>query len=139
MPPDRSAPWRVVYYRTAGGPVPTTNFLLECPRKVRATILAALNAVALAPPPRFSGGGYWEAMHGDMGGYFEVRKDGPGREHFRLFCILDHDGPGLDGPAIVAIAGLRKPFRTKLSEADYAWVRRLGDDYKSTSPRRIAE
>lgn len=119
--------------------MPATNFLLECPGKVSATILAALNAVALAPPPRFSGGGYWEAMHGEMRGYFEVRVNGPGREHFRLFCILDHNGPGLGGPAIAAIAGLRKPFKARLREADYAWVRGLGDDYKSTRPRRIAE
>jgi len=30
-----------------------------------------------APPPRFSGGGKWEAMHGDMAGYYEVRATGP--------------------------------------------------------------
>jgi len=31
-----------------------------------------LEAVTTAPPPSFSGGGKWEAMHDDMAGYFEV-------------------------------------------------------------------
>ena len=37
---------------------------------------AALAAVASAPPKRFAGGGYWEAMGGAMTGWFEVRVDG---------------------------------------------------------------
>ena len=32
----------------------------------------------------------WEAMHGEMGGYYEIRVTGPGREHFRLFCRLEN-------------------------------------------------
>jgi hypothetical protein len=48
-----------------------------------------LTHVAAAPPKRFSGGGYWEAMHGEMTGWFEVRVDGPQRRHYRLFCLLD--------------------------------------------------
>jgi hypothetical protein len=35
---------------------------------------AVLTAVAAAPPHRFSGGGYWEAMHGEMTGYCEVSR-----------------------------------------------------------------
>ena len=35
-------------------------------------LMAILDAVAEAPPPQFSGGGQWEAMHGDMGGYYEI-------------------------------------------------------------------
>lgn len=66
------------------------------PAKVRATMRAALVAVASAPPKRFAGGGYWEAMKGD------------------------------------------KPFRTTLSDADYAAVRRLGDEYRSRNPRSLA-
>ena len=38
---------------------------------------AVLAQVASAPPKRFAGGGYWEAMKGDMTGWFEVRVDGP--------------------------------------------------------------
>lgn len=40
----------------------------------------------MAPPPAFSGGGFWEAMHG----YYEIRRIGPGRRHYRLYCILDN-------------------------------------------------
>lgn len=50
-------------------------------------MVAVLHAVAEAPPPAYSGGGYWEAMHDDMSGYFEVRMDGPSRTHYRLFCL----------------------------------------------------
>lgn len=58
-----------------------------CPEKVRRTFRAVLIEVAKAPPKRFAGGGYWEAMHGDMSGWFEVRVDGPKRTHYRLFCL----------------------------------------------------
>ena len=30
---------------------------------------AVLDDVAAAPPPRCSGGGSWEALHGEMGGF----------------------------------------------------------------------
>ena len=55
--------------------------------------------VAAAPPKRFAGGGYWEAMKG--------------------------------------VAGLDKPFRTTLSDSDYAAVRWLGVEYRSRNPRSI--
>jgi hypothetical protein len=70
-------PWAVVYYRTADGEIPAEDFLESCPNAVEAKIEAVLTAVADAPPPQFSGGGMWEAMHGDMSGYFEVRVGGP--------------------------------------------------------------
>lgn len=132
-------PWDIVYYRRRDGAVPCADFLDEIPDKIEAKILAVLDAVAKAPPPQFSGGGMWEAMHGDMTGYHEVRVTGPGREHFRLFCLLDRDGPGLPRPAIVGLDGRRKPFMTKLSASDYKTIRELGDDYKASDPRRIAE
>ncbi|MBI5534601.1 MAG: hypothetical protein HY898_17880 [Deltaproteobacteria bacterium] len=92
-----------------------------------------------APPPMFSGGGMWEAMHDDMAGYFEVRVDGPKRRHYRLFCLLERDGAklGLGGPSIVLITPKDKPFRTVLSKADYADVRRLGEEYKARVPRSV--
>ena len=100
---------------------------------------AVLKAVADAPPNAFAGGGYWEAMHGTMVGYYEVRVDGRDRRHYRLFCVLEREGAqlGLGGPSLVAIAGLEKPFRTKLSERDYARVRQLGDEYRSRVPRSV--
>jgi hypothetical protein len=111
----------------------------------RSTLTAALDDVALGPPVQYRGGGYWEAMHGAMTGWFEVRGTGPGREQFRLFCLLENvdeaemAARGLDRPAIAVITGLRKPFRTTFTDADYAAVRNLGDDHKAQRPRRIAE
>jgi hypothetical protein len=49
--------------------VPALEFLDDCPGTIDAQFAAVLDAVATAPPPRFSGGGKWEAMHGTMGGW----------------------------------------------------------------------
>jgi hypothetical protein len=74
----------------------------------------------------------------------EIRLTGPGREQFRLFCLLENANDeelvarGFSKPAIAVITGLRKPWRTKFSERDYARVRRLGDEHKRNRPRRIA-
>ncbi len=103
-----------------------------------------LDAVAAAPPPRFSGGGKWEAMHSAMGGWHEIRLTGPGREQFRLFCLLENSTPGelarrgLSEPAIAVITGLRNPWRTAFSDRDYQRVRALGADHQANHPRRIA-
>ena len=99
---------------------------------------AVLVAVAASPPKKFAGGGYWEAMKGDMAGWFEVRVDGPKRHHYRLFCRLDYQATNVSKPLLVVVAGLDKPFRTVLSDADYAKVRRLGDEYLSRNPRCLA-
>ena len=137
--------WDVVYYKASDNSVPAIDFLEGCPTKVAANLLAVLDAVAEAPPPQYSGGGKWEAMHGAMGGYFEVRASGPGREQFRLFCVLENADPtelrrrGLSSPAIVVLTGLRKPWRTKFSERDYRAVSAHGNDHQSNVPRRIAE
>lgn len=91
-----------------------------------------------------SGGGYWEAMHGDMGGYDEIRLTGPGRHQYRLFCILDNGSPeelrvrGFDAPQIAAITGMIKDSGKKFSDRDYAKVRKLGSEYLAELPRRIA-
>lgn len=137
--------WDVVYYRAPDKSVPAMDFLEGCPTKVAANLLAVLEAVAEAPPPQYSGGGKWEAMHGTMGGYFEVRASGPGREQFRLFCLLENADAtelrrrGLASPALAVLTGMRKPWRTKFSERDYRGVRLLGNDHQSNVPRRIAE
>ncbi|MER5312850.1 hypothetical protein ABT034_34340 [Streptomyces sp. NPDC002773] len=106
-----------------------------CPAKVRATMRAVLAEVAAAPPKRFAGGGYWEAMKGDMGGWYEVRVNGPGRHHYRLFCLLDYEAEGREKPLLVVITGLDKPFRTVLSDNDYRSVRKLGEEYRERNPR----
>jgi hypothetical protein len=136
--------WGIVYYATQSGDVPADDFLDACPSKVEATILATLEAVRAAPPPAFSGGGKWEAMHGDMGGFYEIRVTGPGRRHYRLFCLLDNASPeelvarGFDRPQIAVITGMVKNHRETFSNRDYAKVRKLGEDYKARTPRRIA-
>lgn len=108
------------------------------PTGVRAKFRAVLAAVAAAPPKRFAGGGYWEAMKGDMRGWFEVRVDGPRRHHYRLFCLLDYDAQGQGKPLLVVIDGRDKPFRTTLSEEDYATVRALGAEYWARNPRSLS-
>jgi Txe/YoeB family toxin of Txe-Axe toxin-antitoxin module len=137
--------WGVVYYQAPDGSIPANAFLDSCPTKVEATILAVLEAVRRAPPPQFSGGGKWEAMHGAMGGYYEIRVTGPGRTHYRLFCMLDNGSReelaerGFDRPQIVVLNGMSKRHRTEFSEREYRkQVRDLGDDYLATLPRRIA-
>lgn len=83
-------------------------------------------------------------MHGDMGGYYEIRLTGPGRRQYRLFCILDNGSPkelserGFAQPQIAVITGMVKASATKFSNRDYAKVRRLGSDYLKQLPRRIA-
>jgi hypothetical protein len=115
--------WGVVYYKTESGVVPAEDFLDACPMKVEATILAVLEAVREAPPPAFSGGGKWEAMHGSMGGYYEIRVTGPGRRHYRLFCLLENGSPdelaerGFDQPQIAVINGMVKANSNSPHEA----------------------
>ena len=136
--------WGIVYYATEDGKVPAEEFLNNCPAKVDARFSAVLEAVRAAPPPQFSGGGYWEAMHGNMGGYYEIRLTGPGRRQYRLFCILDNGSPsellrrGFDQPQIAVLTGMVKRVASKFSERDYAKVRKLGGEYLEQLPRRTA-
>jgi hypothetical protein len=136
--------WGVVYLKTKDGKVPAEEFLAACPVKMEARFYAVLEAVRGAPPPQFSGGGYWEAMHGEMGGFHEIRLTGPGRRQYRLFCVLDNSDMrglqrrGFDRPQIAVITGLVKDSGKKFSNRDYAKVRRLGDQYEKEFPRLIA-
>lgn len=138
--------WGIVYYANPKGEVPAEAFLDSCPRNVDVMFNAVLEAVRAAPPPAFSGGGKWEAMHGTMAGYYEIRVTGPGRRHYRLFCLLDNGSPaqlaerGFDRPHIAVINGMVKPNAALFSDRDYKkHVRKLGDDYLSRLPRPIAE
>ena len=88
-------------------------------------------------PKKFSGGGYWEAMHDEMTGWHELRINGPKRHHYRLFCLLDYVAKGMEKPLLVVIDGRDKPFRTELSATDYAAVRKLGDEYLARNPRSL--
>src|SRR6185295_2264835 len=111
--------WFIEFFRDASQgssaeSVPARGFLDGCPESVRRKFLAVLDAVAAAPPPAFRGGGYWEAMHGEMAGYYEIRIDGPQRRHYRLFCLLENPGEvaGLKGPSLIVLCGMEKAFRT---------------------------
>ncbi len=123
-PGSSDEPYDIVYFRRhrTNDPtesVPGREFLHTCPAKVRATIYAVLEAVSKAPPHRFAGGGYWEAMHGDMKGLYEVRVDGPGRRHYRLICLLDRAAQR-PRHLLVVVAGLAKPFRTTAPDSEYS-------------------
>jgi hypothetical protein len=116
---------------------PGQEFLRSCPPKVRAHFFDVLIAVAKAPPHRFAGGGKWEAMHGNMTGYYEVRVTGPGRHQYRLFWLLEAEPPGPDRrPTLIVVTGMDKPFRTVFSADDYAAIKALGTEYLARVPRR---
>jgi hypothetical protein len=141
--PSRDDAHDIVFFRRhraddAGCAEPGRDALNAWPVGVRAKARAVLAAVAAAPPHRFSGGGYWESMKGDMKGWYEIRIDGPKRHHYRLFCLLDYEAAGVEKPLLVVIDGRDKPFRTELAPADYAKVKALGDEYLSRNPRSIA-
>ena len=89
---------------------------------------AVLDAVADAPPPSFSGGGKWEAMHGELAGIYEVRVQRAGSNH-RLFCLLDRNAEELGGPSLVVIGGLSKPKRAAANSRDYDKVLQSKDEY----------
>ncbi|WP_052466321.1 hypothetical protein [Mobilicoccus massiliensis] len=140
--PSPDDPHDIVYFRRhvnddPAQAEPGREALRSWPRSVRAKANAVLIAVATAPPKRFAGGGYWEAMKGDMRGWFEVRVDGPKRHHYRLFCLLDYEAKGQEKPLLVIIDGRDKPFRSTLSDADYAEVRSMGEEYLAHNPRSI--
>jgi hypothetical protein len=139
--PGRDDAYEVVYYKRhkdddPAERVPGREFLARCPTKVRATMAAVAAAVAAAPPRRFSGGGYWEAMHGEMTGYYEIRVDGPRRTHYRLFCRLDTEAVGR-GPLLVILCGDSKGLLTTFSESVYRLVRATGSEYLARNPRSI--
>lgn len=130
----KSTPWRIHFFQRAESDdadrrVPAIEFLESVPPKVAAEIHAVLDAVAAAPPPSFSGGGKWEAMHGDMSGYFEVRVQGGGKNH-RLFCRLERDAEDLGGSSIVCLDGLSKPPRSAANARDYSRVKRYGAEFQ---------
>lgn len=139
---SRELEHQIVFFARGGDPntesnCPGREALNSWPISVRLKAKAVLAAVAESPPHRFAGGGYWEAMKGEMSGWFEVRLDGPGRHHYRLFCVLDYEAKNSNFPLLVIIAGLDKKFRTTFAEADYAEVRILGQEYFSDNPRSI--
>jgi hypothetical protein len=126
---QRSSPWLIHFFRQADGSVPTRSFLDKVPPKIAAEIHAVLEAVATAPPPAFSGGGKWEAMHGDLAGLYEIRVR-QGRMLFRLLCLLDREGDDLGGPSIVCLGGLTKPSGSAADPRDYRMIKQFAAEFR---------
>lgn len=127
-------PWLIHFFQRhrdddPGCCTPTIDFLDGLPDKIAAEIQAVLEAVAAAPPPSFSGGGKWEAMHDDMAGVYEVRVQSRGANH-RLFCLLERNGNDLGGPAVICLDGLTKPVRSAASPRDYRRIRQYADEFR---------
>lgn len=114
---------------------PGLDFRDSCPVRIQQTLRNVLYAVAAAPPARFRGGGMWEAMHGDMRGWYEVRVR-HGRLLYRLYCLLDRD-PSTGRGLLVVVDGAAKPVGTAVPPAVYARVRRYGTEYLSRVPRSV--
>ena len=109
--------------------MPALDFLDSLSTKVAAEIYAVLAAVAEAPPPPFSGGGKWQAMHDGMAGIYEVRVGGGGKNH-RLFCLLLRDAGDLGGSTIVCLGGLSKPLRSAARDQDYRRIRKYRAEFE---------
>ena len=112
-------------------------YLLGLPENVRARFLAALAAIAEGPPFRFRGGGLWEAMHGAMTGWFEVRINSANQHHYRLFCVIDTLADNFDENLLVVIVGRTKKYQTTFPETEYEEIKLLGLEYFSSNPRLI--
>ncbi|CCH79135.1 hypothetical protein BN12_4030010 [Nostocoides japonicum T1-X7] len=126
-------PYDVLMYVDAEGVKPFDVWLLTVPPRMAARLFAVIDSVAKAPPHRFSGGGAWEAMHGEMAGWYEVRQRG-GRVLYRAFCLLDSTTIP-ERPALVVVTGMTKPNGATFSARDYAKVRAMGEHYWTTTPR----
>ena len=117
--------------------VPALAWLESVPDEVAAEVMATIDAVAQGPPPQFRGGLRYQAMHGEMTGWFEVRTKHRKRL-YRLFCLQDRTAPGLPRPALVLVTGGDKPNESAFSKAFYRRVRALGEEYLSSNPRSVA-
>lgn len=147
--PKSTGPWAILYFKRhrSDDPAetrPGRDYLNGLPPQIRAQLVAVIKAVADAPPPAHSGGGKWEAMKGDMAGYYQVKADGfqSGRRlHCRVFCFLERETAtnGLPGPSLIILGGMTKPYLTVFTTADYARIRALGDEYLNRQPRSVAQ
>ncbi len=127
-------PWLIHFFQRhsdddVATATPAADYLDSVPTTVAAEFDAILAAVAAAPPPSFSGGGKWEAMHGDMTGIHEVRVKSGG-VNYRLFCLLVRTSDQLEGPSIVCLAGLTKQARTAAQPREYARIRQYVAEFR---------
>lgn len=136
---EEHPPFLIKFLVCEDGSHPGYDFLKSSPLKVRAKMRAVLVAVSEAPPWRFSGGGMWEAMHGKLQGFYELRVNEPGtRVHFRLFCLLEGNVNHSNQGYLVVLDGDSKKRGTLLSPRRYDEIKALGDYYWTTDPRPVA-
>jgi len=127
-------PWLIHFFQRhpdddVATATPATDYLDSVPTTIAAEFDAILAAVAVAPPPAFSGGGKWEAMHGDMTGIYEVRVKSGG-VNYRLFCLLVRASDQLEGPSIVCLDGLTKQARSAAHPREYARIRQYVAEFR---------
>src|SRR5690606_27200950 len=130
-PPPSEDAYDIVFYVHDDESMPAEDFLDSCPDSVQDDFAAILIAVATSPPHKFAGGGMWEAMHGDMRGWYEARKDFQ-RRHYRLFCLLDTKARSRAKPLLVVVDG------REIDATDYKKIRAPEERYRKTPPPPIA-
>ena len=129
----------IVYFVDEDQAIPGKIFLDLLPPKIAAKFDVILDAVAKAPPKKFSGGGYWEKMKAPLSGLYEVRiDDGKAKKHHRLFCTLDYDAKGSTKPYLVILDGRTKTFFSKMNRREYVKIAELRDKYFAKNPRSTA-
>ncbi len=133
-------PFEVGFFKPDPNPpghLPVLDLIERWPVGVQARLFATLDAVASAPPYRFAGGGYFEAMHGEMQGWFEVRARS-GTIHYRLFCLLDRKQVNFEVGLLAVITGASKANGRVFTDLEYRKVRDLGTVYDSKNPRQLS-
>ncbi len=96
----------------------TLRVLENSPANVSIRFFAIVDAVC-DQWPTFSGGGYWEAMHGEMSGYYEIRIRNQ-TLNYRFFCRSE-------GSLLLIVCCLRKRVGTAFKPGDYAKVKGILD------------
>ena len=89
---SRPVPWLNQFFRRVKADdeneaVPVLDVVETRSDKVAAEIHAVLDAVAEVPAPAFAGWGKWEAVRGEMAGFYKVRVQ-EGGANYRLVCLL---------------------------------------------------
>ena len=99
------------------------------PDSAASKLYAVLRAVSEGPPHKFRGGGYWEAMHGEMTGIHEVRIQAKDGYLYRFFCLLRQNEASEE--EIVVLAGMRKRKGKKFRAAEYQRVIKIFELFTS--------
>jgi len=133
--------WDIAFYAD-GEQVPADAFMRSIPSKPRRQLVVWILAVAAFPPYRFPASTMFQPMSQegavDMSGFHETRDEHDG-QLYRLLCIIDRHAAtkGCPNPVLAIIDGINKPVRTKVPDADYARIKRLGEDYRASNPRKV--